>query len=226
MSVHQFSQDLPCLPKKCPLFQVEFQAQGVQGLALSGMEDFHSGFTHSLIHSRSCMDPTPLQEPSDLSKCEDYLLFRPYHVSFFFPKPTSKPHHGCPSSGHRTPWAMAGSMPQAGETCLPHGRPACHMGAGRALVIRLSGLPGSPGPAFRGRDVSQRHPPLWVSSTRSASRCEQASHQWGAVLGGLGSSERTNLPPASQSSFPTESAYLATLHMRLVEPLQGALEDP
>lgn len=112
------------------------------------------------------------------------------------------------------------------DRCHKQGRPACHMGAGRALVIRLSGLPGSPGPAFRGRDVSQRHPPLWVSSTRSASRCEQASHQWGAVLGGLGSSERTNLPPASQSSFPTESAYLATLHMRLVEPLQGALEDP
>ena len=219
MSVHQFSQDLPCLPKKCPLFQLEFQAQGVQGLALSGMEDFHSGFTHSLIHSRSCMDPTPLQEPSDLSKCEDYLLFRPYHVSFFFPKPTSKPHHGCPSSGHRTPWAMAGSMPQAGETCLPHG-------SGQSSGHKAQRPRWEPRPRIQREGRKPRHPPLWVSSTRSASRCEQASHQWGAVLGGLGSSERTNLPPASQSSFPTESEYLATLHMRLVEPLQGALEDP
>lgn len=50
-------------------------------------------------------------------------------------------------------------------------------------------------------------------------------HQWGAVLGGLGSSEQTDLPPASQSSFLTESAYLATLHVRLIQPLQGTLED-
>lgn len=41
------------------------------------------------------------------------------------------------------------------DRCHKQGRPACHMGAGRALVIRLSGLAGSPGPAFRGRDVSQ-----------------------------------------------------------------------
>lgn len=47
MSVHQCSQDLPRLPKKRLLFQLEFQAQGGQALALSEMEDFHSGFIHS-----------------------------------------------------------------------------------------------------------------------------------------------------------------------------------
>lgn len=77
MSVHQCIQDLPHLPKKRLLFQLEFQAQGGQALALSGMEDSHSGFIHSFIPILAQTLPQ-IQEPSGLLKCEDYLLFSPY----------------------------------------------------------------------------------------------------------------------------------------------------
>lgn len=104
MSVHQFSQDLPCLPKKCPLFQLNSRLREFRDWPSLEWRIF---IQDSLIHSFipvSCGPYPRFKSFLGLSKCEDYLLFRPMFL--FFPKnQPQKPHHGCPSSGHRTPWA-------------------------------------------------------------------------------------------------------------------------
>lgn len=76
-------------PSLSPL-EVPSLPVGIPGSGSSGTGPLWNGgfsfrinsFIHSFIPILAWTRPQ-LQEPSGLLKCEDYLLFSPYHVSFF-----------------------------------------------------------------------------------------------------------------------------------------------